>query len=175
MSGSSTRGSTLAERQRRRSIIVLSTLGAVLVIAFVVALAFVQGWLPPKGDATPTARATTTQTCTASAAPAPKSITVNVYNATQRAGLAATTAQALGGQGFVVGTVTNDPLQKAVPGVAEIRHGAAGLAKAQALAARFPGATLLKDARTDETVDVAVGDKFTAVVTPTATPAPTTC
>ncbi len=172
-------GPSAAERQRRRSMAILAGLGAFLLVSFLVAFAYIQGWIPPKGlggDAGAPTTPTTSLTCTtAPPAPAPKTITVNVYNSTDRTGLAAVTAKALKDQGFAVAAVTNDPLAKKVDGVAEIRFGKSGTAKADVLASRFPGAVKVPDdKRADDTVDVAIGLKFAAVSPPpTATASPT--
>ncbi|TAK68174.1 MAG: LytR family transcriptional regulator [Actinomycetota bacterium] len=95
--------------------------------------------------------------------PKPGQVTVNVYNATTRPGLAADTSTVLKSRGFVVGKVANDPLQKTITAPAEIRHGATGLAGAQLAAYYVPGAILLADPRTDATVDVVLGTGFTSV------------
>ena len=167
------------ERQRRRSVAILAGLGTFLLVAFLLAFSYIQGWIPPKsGAAAPpaTSRPSASASCTtAPPLPAATTITVNVYNATDRTGLAATTAKALRDQGFVVGAVSNDPVGKKIDLVAEIRYGKAAAAKADAVAARFPGAAkVLDDKRTDDLVDVAIGEKFAAVSPPpTATPKPT--
>ena len=109
-------------------------------------------------------------TCSAGPVVTPGTTRVNVYNATERAGLAARTASALAKQGFVRGEVTNDPLGKTVTGSAEVRHGAKGLAQARLVAARVKGARLVRDDRTDDSVDLVLGTGFTTV----RTPAPTT-
>ncbi len=168
--------SLLAEtdRQRRRSIAILGGLGGFLLVAFLIAFAAVQGWLPSSSSGEPQATSTT-PSCTAPSLPPVSDVTVNVYNSTARAGLAGTTARSLRQQGFVVAQVENDPLNKQVAGVAEIRYGTAGSAKAQTLALRFPGAVLVDDGRGGEMVDVAVGDGFTAVGTATSAPTPTSC
>ena len=95
--------------------------------------------------------------------PKPGTVTANVYNATNRAGLARRTSDELKGRGFVIAKVANDPLGKSLTNVAEIRYGASGLAGAQLLRFYIPGATLVQDARADATVDVVLGLKFTSV------------
>ena len=101
------------------------------------------------------------------ALPKPGTVTSNVYNATNRAGLAKRTAADLGSRGFKISRVANDPLGRAVAGVAEIRYGTAGLANAQLMKYYIVGAVLVQDARTDATIDVVLGQKF-KVVTPQA-------
>ena len=95
--------------------------------------------------------------------PKPGTITANVYNATNRAGLAKRTSVALAGRGFVIGHVANDPLGTTLKTVAEIRYGPAGLANAQLLAFYVPGAALVADKRVDKTVDLVLGAKFVAI------------
>lgn len=170
-------GSSAAERQRRRSVAILAGLGAFLLVSFLVAFAYIQGWIPPKGSAGDPVVASSrpTASCTTPPpAPEPKTITVNVYNATDRAGLAASTAKTLKDQGFVVGEVTNDPVGKKIAVPAEIRFAAGAAAKADVVAQRFPGAVkVADDKRTGEVVDVAVGEQFAAVAPPpTASPSP---
>ena len=100
--------------------------------------------------------------------PTPSQVTTNVYNATDRAGLAAGTAEELLARGFVIGEVANDPLGRAVSAPAELRHGPAGLKAAQLLAYYIPGAVLVDDGRTDATVDTALGQAFTALAAQSA-------
>jgi hypothetical protein len=172
-------GASGAERQRRRSVAILTGLGAFLLVSFLVAFSYIQGWIPPKGSgpepvaisSRPTASCTTPPP-----APATTTITINVYNATDRAGLAASTAKTLKDQGFLLGEVTNDPLGKKVDVPAEIRFGKAAAAKADVVAQRFPGAVKVVDEkRTDELVDVAIGEKFAAVAPPPTAAATPTC
>jgi len=91
-------------------------------------------------------------------------VQVTVLNATTRAGLAAQTAEALTGRGFAVLGAGNSPA--AVPGIARISFGAAGVASAYTLAAHVEGARLLLDARPDATVDLAVGSEFVGLLDP---------
>lgn len=102
--------------------------------------------------------------------PAPADVSVLVLNSTQRAGLASSAAQALTQDGFQsAGKPTNDSTAGApVAGVAEIRFGPTGKAAATLLSYYLPGATLAPDKRTNATVDVALGAKFTTLATPAA-------
>ena len=95
--------------------------------------------------------------------PTPSQVTTNVYNATDRTGLAATSAEELQKRGFIIGTIDNDPLGRAVSAPAEIRHGPSGLAAAQLMSFYIPGALLVSDGRTDATIDTVLGQAFTAV------------
>jgi len=95
--------------------------------------------------------------------PKPDTVTTNVYNATDRAGLAASTADALKGRGFLIGTVANDPKAKTVTGVAEIRYGTKGELAAKLMSYYIPGAALVNDGRADTTIDTVLGAAFVSV------------
>ena len=122
-----------------------------------------------RGDPSPTPAAASPSPCVTTtvqpglALPQPAAVTVNVYNATDRAGLARSTADVLKARGFAIGTIANDPLGTTVTGVAEVRHGPDGLAEAQLVVFYVPGAVLVADKRTDATVDLVLGEEFTRV------------
>lgn len=103
------------------------------------------------------------------AVPQPAAVTVNVYNATGKAGLAAHTAEELKKRGFAVGKVGNAPsaLDKKVPGTAQVFSGPGGLGAATLLVSQVGAATSTEDARADATVDLVIGDAFTALADPT--------
>lgn len=105
-------------------------------------------------------------------APAYGSVQVTVLNATKRAGLATETARALAGRGFVIVATRNSPTT--VTGTAEIHFGSAGLAAAYTLAGQLKSPTLVLDARTGTTVDLAVGQAFSAPLDAGKTTAPGT-
>ncbi len=86
-------------------------------------------------------------------------ITVNVYNGTTRAGLAAATAADLSGRGFVIGATGNETRGR-FDGTVLIRSGPAGLAAAYTIAPIFDGAVIRLDNRADATVDVTIGSAF---------------
>jgi hypothetical protein len=60
--------------------------------------------------------------------PDPRTIKVNVYNATKHRGLARSTSVELAARGFGIGSVANDPLNKLIVGTAEVRYGSKGVA-----------------------------------------------
>lgn len=156
-------------RRRRRAAIVLVVVAILLVGLLVVGLAVNRGWIAgglTRPSAAPTAPCTPTPTLSAS------TVQLNVYNGTERAGLAAGAAAALDRQGFRIQAVKNDPLGRRVTGVGEIRHGAKGAAAAALLAGRVPGTKLVRDARTDAALDLVVGSGFTAVPKYTSPPTP---
>ena len=96
----------------------------------------------------------------------PSEVTVNVFNATGRMGLAAEVASELRARGFVVAAVSNDPLTRTVGGVAELRHSTPGDAAARTVAAQVQGATVAPDQRTDASVDLVMGTAYLGMVTP---------
>jgi hypothetical protein len=93
-------------------------------------------------------------------------VTVNVYNATTRHGLARETSIEMTHRGFRIGAVANDPLNKIIPASAEVRYGPAGAAAAKVVAAQVPSPTMVRDARKGAVVDLVVGDGYTALLTP---------
>jgi hypothetical protein len=130
-----------------------------------------------------TPKALTNASCnqTTAKAPTPSEVTVNVYNATARVGLAASAGGALQEQGFKIATVDNDPLGKTILGIGEIRYGPSGLEGATLAARRLPGASMVPDGRMDASVDVVIGNTFKSVtvpptiVFPAATKSPAHC
>lgn len=96
------------------------------------------------------------------AASAPK-FTLNVYNSTDRHGLAAATAQQLKARGFVIGQVTNDPLKANLTISAQVRGGKSNVAELREVAAEVPGAQIQTDGRNDPSVDLVLGAGFTSL------------
>jgi hypothetical protein len=120
-----------------------------------------------------TAKATSPPTCSVSATPsvtvlpAAASVTVTVLNSTDKSGLAAQVTGFLAADGFKTGTAANDLTSRApVAGVAEVRYGPKGAAGAKLVSYYVPGSTLVLDTRTDASVDLALGAKYTAVLAP---------
>ena len=93
---------------------------------------------------------------------APK-FTLNVYNSTQRHGLAANTAAQLKQRGFVIGQVTNDPLKANLTITAQVRGAKSQTAELREVAAEVPGAQIQPDGRADPSVDLVLGAGFTAL------------
>ena len=160
--------------RRRRALITLAVVALMLFFAFWYAYSYYRTTSnAPQG--TPAA------TCTSTAAPTPAKITVNVYNATERNGLAAKTATEVRKRGFKVSTVSNDPLAKQVAGPAEVRYGKSGAPASKLVIALVKGAKAVQDARVDGSVDLVLGEKFTTLAPaprpaakPAAKPAATT-
>ena len=116
-------------------------------------------------------------------------VRVNVYNATDRRGLAARVATELKRRGFRVAAVDNDPAKRTVTGAAEVRHGPSGADGARTVTAQVapPGATTVvavPDQRSDPSVDLVLGAAFTrlqaadlaaAALSPSPQPRPSGC
>ena len=151
-------------RRRRRAAITLTLVALVLLGTFTYAAAYFQGWVgtrAPKIVASPSC-----QPVTPVEALTPRAVTVNVYNSTDRVGLAGSVAKALRTQGFKVVDVANDPLGRPISGVGEIRSGSDGAAGATLVAARLAGAKVVLDSRTDATVDLVLGKTFRVLSVP---------
>lgn len=100
--------------------------------------------------------------------PRPGQVTTNVFNATDRVGLAADTAAELKRRGFGIGTIANDPLEKNVRKAAEIRHGPQGADAAQLMSFYIPGSVLVADDRAGAAIDTVLGKRFDGVAAPAA-------
>ena len=167
---------SVSARRKRRQLIVLGVVVLGLFFAFWYAWSYYQADNSARASRPPAA------TC---APYDPKVVTpantrVNVYNASDRVGLAGSVSRSLRERGFVIGKVANDPSSRKAPKVAEIRYGAKGEAQAKLLRTSLPkGTALVKDKRKVATVDLALGAKYTALApVPTSTampmcPAPT--
>ena len=149
--------SSVRARRRRRSLIVIGTVLLGLFFAFWYALSYYQAESSAGGGAAaPTCIPYDPDAVT------PEKTTVNVYNATDRNGLAASVSRSLAARGFVIDKVANDTSKRKAPPVAEVRHGPGGAAQAKLLLSTLPeGATAVADKRKGAVVDVALGAKFT--------------
>ncbi|PZF83601.1 LytR C-terminal domain-containing protein [Jiangella anatolica] len=104
------------------------------------------------------------------AAPAPADVLVNVYNSTDRNGLASAIAREVRGRGFTVVDVDNDPLDRTIAGTAEVRSRPDDQAAAELVATMVPGAVYVPDERTEATIDLVLGEAFEALADPAAPP-----
>ncbi|MFE2544159.1 LytR C-terminal domain-containing protein [Actinacidiphila glaucinigra] len=163
---------------------------------------------PAKDTAAQAENAAKQRTCKAAAAPGsasaaptafpePGEVTINVYNATAKGGLAKDTADEFAARGFKVGTFGNaDPEYDRKVKVAALLiggHGSKAEAAMKLVGAQIKGTTTLKPAaagskRTTGTVDVMLGKGFTklsgdkavekalaALARPSAAPSAGTC
>ncbi|MDD9377385.1 LytR C-terminal domain-containing protein [Streptomyces sp. ZAF1911] len=164
-------------RPRRRRRIVLVVLGSIIGLALI-AYGAVQLIDVFGGDADKRKTAAAAKDCATPAAkagsaasaapqqvvlPPPGGITVNVYNATPRAGLAKAVGDELKARGYVIGKVGNAPadFDKKVPG-AGILVGSPQTDKAafSVLGTNLAGATQQTDARETADIDLILGDAF---------------
>ncbi|HEY9328308.1 MAG TPA: LytR C-terminal domain-containing protein [Streptomyces sp.] len=121
--------------------------------------------------------------------PKPAKITVNVYNATPRGGLAKAAADELKKRGFTIGKVGNATAayDKKVAGTALLLGAPAAVnGTFPVLGTQLPGAATKTDARKGTDVDLIIGTKFKAFSPPQAAataltaltkpaPAPSSC
>jgi hypothetical protein len=91
--------------------------------------------------------------------PAKKSFTINVYNGSHRVGMAGITAEVLDVRGFNIGDVGNYD-QREISITAEIHYGNSGKNAAAFVAAYINNSKLVLDNRTDNSIDVLVGQGF---------------
>jgi len=160
-------------------------LGALLLL--VLAATAVAAWRyldPLAGDDVATPRVSCPPTSPPPTVVPPAKVKVNVYNATQRRGLASAVATQLKKRGFTVGKVSNDPLKRTVTGLAEVRASTIGADAARTVVAQVGQVVLVPDQRKDASVDLVLGATFkslaapaaaAAALTPTPTPPPKGC
>ena len=159
----------------------------VLLVVVVMAGAAVGAWRY-LGEGSDDDTATPRVSCPPSVPPptvvAPAKVRVNVYNATQRRGLASAVAAELKKRGFTVGKVANDPLKRSVTGLAEVRSSPTGADASRTVVAQVGQVVLVPDQRKDASVDLVLGATFKslvpraaaeAAVTPTPSPRPPGC
>ena len=96
----------------------------------------------------------------------PASVSLRVYNATDKAGLATTVANSLKERGFTVGEIANDTSGRTVTGVGELRYGQPGKDTAAYVKLFIPGAGDYPDTRATAVVDVVIGPDFTTLASP---------
>jgi hypothetical protein len=98
----------------------------------------------------------------------PATVTINVLNASDVAGRAATVAESLRSRGFTIGNTENDRSGNEVTGVGQLRFGPGKQELARFVAVQLPGVELLQDTRADATLDLAIGPGFAALASPEA-------
>ena len=146
-------------RERRRTLTFLGIFLGVLGMGLA-SFTFFQGrWSWPFGTQTVAAPICPTPTATGLA---PADVSVKVYNAGTRKGLAKTVATTMRKRGFTIGEVGNDPQEAKVKGAAIVRHGPDGLDAARTVAAQVDGAVAyVDDGRVSQSVDLVLGTKWT--------------
>ncbi|MCU1537166.1 MAG: hypothetical protein JWP82_1517 [Humibacillus sp.] len=152
-------------RQRRSAVVILLVLLG-LGGAFYYASTYFTSSSKPSGPCT-------TQPVTAPLVPG--DVSLNVYNATGRAGLAGSAAATARDRGFTVKSVGNDPKNARIKQAAQVRYGPAGAASAKLVLSHLRGAVGVNDKRAGDTVDLVLGNAWKAfgpapaVATPTQT------
>lgn len=149
-------------RRQRRATVTIAVVVLVLAGAFYYASTYFRETTPQPGP------------CTTVVAPpplTPADVSINVYNATSRKGLALSTSKVAAQRGFKIAAVANDPRKKTIKEAAHIRYGPDGEESAKLLAQHVKGAKLVRDKRKGDTIDLALGNawkKFGPVPTPTS-------
>lgn len=151
--------STAARRARRRAGLVIAGLFAALLLALLVALAVVQGWFGLGSDGGADDASQTTAVAVPVPSMLPGEVSVNVFNATDRGGLAGRTADALSARGFDVQGVDNT---SAVEGAGVVRYGPEAQEQAELLAESVGQDMVLELVeREGTTVDLVLGPDWT--------------
>jgi hypothetical protein len=159
-------GRSYRVRRQRRSVIVIVVVLLALAGAFYYASTYFRATEPQAGPCTTEPVVTPLRT---------SDVSLNVYNATTRSGLATAASKTARDRGFKVKTVGNDPKKATIKQTAQVRFGPAGEASAKLVIAHVPGAVGVNDKRDGDTVDLVLGNKWKsfgpvpAVVTPTQT------
>jgi hypothetical protein len=157
-----------ADRRHQRTVITM------LVLAGLVFFAGLFAWdsITDPDESSDRAPGPTCQPAAPTDAPPPAEIELNVYNATDRNGLASSIAGEMRTRGFAILDVANDPSGREITGTAEVRAHLDSQAAASLVMAQVPGAVFVADNRTDGTVDLVVGVAFEALAPPGGAPAP---
>lgn len=137
-------------RQRRSTVVVIVVLLA-LAAAFYYASSYFSETAPkpvPCTTVAPEVRLT------------PADVSLNVYNATKRGGLAGAAAKVATARGFKVKKISNDPKKAYIKQSAQIRYGPGGAASATVVQSRVPGSVLVNDKRKDDSVDLVLGNQW---------------
>ncbi|GGB25169.1 hypothetical protein GCM10011492_14000 [Flexivirga endophytica] len=139
-------------RRHRRAIIVILVAAALVFGAFLYAV----NYMNKDGVAAPAP----SSSCDVTPTPPPQSVFVlNIYNASRDSGQAKDTGIAMTSHGFRVGTVSNDPYKEILSGAGQIRFGPNGKKNATEYVKKYaPDAQLVEDGRTDDSVDLVLGD-----------------
>lgn len=163
------RRATRRRRLQQRQTVIFGGLITILLVAALLAGAVWSGLLPApftrEFSREDDAAGQVVQPCLPDGATAVPlgSITANVYNGTDTAGLAATTGQALGAAGVLVNQQANWP-QGTYEGAVQIVTGPLGVTAGYSLARLFPDAVVTLDGRSDESVDVVLGSGYTKML-----------
>jgi hypothetical protein len=114
-------------------------------------------------DAEPLGECVATTIIPAEVLPSKDEVVLNVYNSTKRAGLAGKTAREFKAEGFRIKNVANDPRERRIPEVAEIRFGPNAAQAAQLVEYYLAGAKMVELKRKGTVVDVSLGRGYTTL------------
>jgi hypothetical protein len=149
-----------SDRRRRQTYTFLGLFGFVVLIGLVALGNWLQWWtLGGEAQAV-------SVSCPIQVVSEPALTRVNVYNGTNRSGLATSVARELQKRKFHV--LANGSARPAKPlnSIAEIRYGDPGAQAAHTIALEFPGkVSLVKDARDTKTVDLVLGERYKGMQT----------
>lgn len=152
--------------RRRRRILhgaVLVVLVGLIAAAIVVALAIMNGQIKVPTAESSGAAGSLCPEATHDYMP-PEKINLNVYNSTNRPGLAQAVADEFVARKFVVGAVGNTT--SSYRGLALIVSGAAGQAAAFTVQRHLPGSDYIQDDRTDSSVDIVLTGDYRELAKP---------
>ncbi len=153
------RESRTRDRQRRQTYTFLGLFVFVALVGFT-ALGNWQGWWTIGGSAEAAVRP-----CPVQVVSDPQDTEVNVYNGTNRNGLAAAVTKELAARDFSMLETGTEAQSKPLPYAAMIRYGPTGRVEAHTVALQFIGPVkLVRDKRDDQTVDVLLGEKYTQML-----------
>lgn len=150
-------------RRRILHVVVLVMLVGMLVAAIVVAFAIMNGQIKLPTAERSKAVVSVCPAATYDYTP-PEKVTVNIYNSTNRPGLARSVADQLAARKFIVGAVANTT--SSYRGVALVVSGAAGQSAAFSVQRNVPGSDYVQDGRTDPSVDVIITGDFKELAKP---------
>jgi len=169
-----TREQLLRARQRRQTMTFLGVF-LFMMMAGLIALGNWQQWWTIGGSDT-----VVTVACPIQTVVDPELTNVNVYNGTTRNGLAAAVAKELQRRKFRVMSIGTEEQTKPLKTVLVVRYGPPGTRAARTVALQFPSKVkMVEDDRSDDTIDIVIGEKYKAMVsakkglaaiTPTAKP-----
>ncbi|BCT74724.1 hypothetical protein SCMU_05660 [Sinomonas cyclohexanicum] len=161
--------------RRIRHAVAIAVLGAMLLAGIGMAWAVLTGRLTIPQPGGKQALAATCPTGTFDYLPAP-TVTVNVFNAAGKEGLAGQVADLLRARKFTVKDVGNE--RTSVDAAALVRGGLGGEAAAFTLQRNVPGSIYVRDGRSDASVDLVLGPTFQSLIDPALidqTPGPIVC
>jgi hypothetical protein len=148
-------------RRRKRQAWTFATLVSLVLVTGVVALGQAMRWWTIGGEPTRAVRLP----CPSETAADPEQVTLRIYNATDRFGLARTVAREYQARGFTVAAIGNDASGQVYQQSAIVRHGPAGKLAARSVAAQVAGpVSVQQDKRDTKSVDLVLGRGYKAMV-----------